>query len=95
MNPVFENYEIPWMDDELSILRDAAQKFFSPQMQPHLDEWEENGIVPLDAVHAEVALIGVGVVRHDTRERDESPGIVWPALLDGEIEEGFELKIEG
>ena len=32
MNPVFENYEIPWMDDELSILRDAAQKFFSTQM---------------------------------------------------------------
>ncbi len=49
MNPIFENYEIPWMDDELSILRDAAQKFFSTQMQPHLDEWEENGIVPLDA----------------------------------------------
>ena len=49
MTTVFENYQSPWLTDELSILRDAASKFFTSELQPQAEQWEEDGIVPLEA----------------------------------------------
>ena len=41
----------------------------------------------LHAVHAAVALAGVGIAREDHRQRDEAAAILRPALQDGVIEE--------
>ena len=49
MTAIFENYESPWLNDELLILQDAARKFFASEMQPHNEAWEEAGVVSLDA----------------------------------------------
>ena len=49
MTAIYENYESPWMDDELSILRDAANRFFSTEFVPHKDRWIEQGKVDRDA----------------------------------------------
>ena len=49
MTAIFENYESPWLTEELTMLQDAARKFFTTEMQPHNDEWDEAGVVPLDA----------------------------------------------
>lgn len=45
MTDLFENYSPPWMDEELSILRDAARKFFTAELAPQQETWEANGIV--------------------------------------------------
>lgn len=45
MTDLFENYSPPWMDEELSILRDAARKFFTTELAPQQETWEANGIV--------------------------------------------------
>lgn len=45
----FENYQRPWMDDELRILRDAVRKFFEKEFAPHMERWEKQGIVDRDA----------------------------------------------
>ncbi|MDB6018182.1 MAG: hypothetical protein JWR19_2671 [Pedosphaera sp.] len=44
-------------------------------------------VVNLDAIHAEVAVAGVGVAGDDARESDEPTAIEGPTLLDGEIQE--------
>ncbi len=46
------------------------------------------GVVNLDAIHAEVAVAGVGVAGDDAGERDETAAVQRPAFLDGQIEEG-------
>ncbi len=43
------HYESPWMNDELRILRDAAEKFFEKEFLPHSARWDEQGIVDRDA----------------------------------------------
>jgi hypothetical protein len=49
-------------------------------------------VVNLDAIHADVAFAGVGVFGDDARERDEAAAVEGPALLDGEVEEGWRLR---
>ena len=43
------HYESPWMNDELRILRDAAEKFFEKEFLPHSARWDEQGVVDRDA----------------------------------------------
>lgn len=33
-------------DDDLNVFRDQVRKFFAAELVPHLDQWEEDGIVP-------------------------------------------------
>ena len=49
MTDLFENYSSPWMNDELTMLRDAARKFFTSELAPQQERWEANGIVDRDA----------------------------------------------
>jgi hypothetical protein len=46
------------------------------------------GVVDLEAIHAQVALAGVGVAGGHAGESDEASGVLGPALQDGEVEEG-------
>ncbi|MEE2785247.1 MAG: acyl-CoA dehydrogenase family protein [Pseudomonadota bacterium] len=48
MTAIFENYESPWLNEELRILQDAAAKFFKTEFTPHLDRWEAQGMVDRD-----------------------------------------------
>ncbi|MEM7077669.1 MAG: acyl-CoA dehydrogenase family protein [Pseudomonadota bacterium] len=45
MTAIFENYESPWLNDELRILQDAAAKFFNSEFKPHNESWLANGMV--------------------------------------------------
>ncbi len=49
MTKIFENYESPWLNEELRILQDAAAKFFQTEFSPHYEDWLAAGKVPLDA----------------------------------------------
>ena len=49
MTQIFENYSSPWLNDELSLLRDAAAKFFTTQLAPANERWIEQGQVDRDA----------------------------------------------
>ena len=40
---LYENYQSPWLDDELNILRDAAGKFFDQEFMPERERWLEQG----------------------------------------------------
>ena len=44
-----DNYQSPWLDDELRILQDAAGKFFAQEFAPLNDKWVEQGKVDRDA----------------------------------------------
>jgi acyl-CoA dehydrogenase len=46
---LYENYQSPWLDDELKILQDATAKFFSQEFAPHNDAWIEQGMVDREA----------------------------------------------
>jgi acyl-CoA dehydrogenase len=46
---LYENYESPWLDDELRILRDAAERFFSREFLPNNQRWLEQGKVDREA----------------------------------------------
>ena len=46
---LYENYQSPWLDDELNILRDAAGKFFDQEFVPNLERWLEQGELDRDA----------------------------------------------
>ena len=86
MTAIYENYESPWMDDELSILRDAANRFFSTEFVPHKDRWIEQGKVDRDAWNkaGEAGLLcaeipaqyggGGGDYRHETIVTEEQFG---------------------
>ena len=47
-----QNYESPWMNEELRILRDAARKFFETEFKPHNERWIRQGKVDRDAWNA-------------------------------------------
>ncbi len=49
MTAIFENYESPWLTEELRMLQDAAAKFFATEFQPHYESWVKNGQVDRDA----------------------------------------------
>ena len=44
-------YESPWLNDELRILGDAAEKFFTRELLPHYPRWLKEGVVSRDAWH--------------------------------------------
>jgi acyl-CoA dehydrogenase len=44
-----ENYQSPWLDDELRILQNAAGKFFAQEFAPLNDKWVEQGKVDREA----------------------------------------------
>lgn len=46
---LFENYRSPWINEELTLLQDAARKFFSNEFAPHNERWIEQGEVDRDA----------------------------------------------
>ena len=46
---LYENYETPWLDDELRMLKDAAARFFSREFLPENQRWLEQGQVDRDA----------------------------------------------
>jgi acyl-CoA dehydrogenase len=46
---MFENYQSPWMDEELSIMRDAVRKFFEREFVPQMPKWEKQGFIDRDA----------------------------------------------
>jgi acyl-CoA dehydrogenase len=46
---LYENYQPPWLDEELKILRDAAGKFFAQEFLPHNERWIEQGKVDREA----------------------------------------------
>ncbi len=49
MTAIFENYESPWLTDELRMLQDASARFFATEFQPHYERWLKNGQVDRDA----------------------------------------------
>jgi acyl-CoA dehydrogenase len=49
MTDIFENYESPWLNEELRILQDAAAKFFSTEFKPYYEDWLADGKVPMAA----------------------------------------------
>ena len=40
------DYVSPWMTEELSLLRDAAGRFFEREFAPHEEQWAKDGIMP-------------------------------------------------
>ena len=46
---LLENYESPWMDEELHIMRDAVRKFIEREFIPHMEKWEKQGFVDREA----------------------------------------------
>ena len=52
-------------------------------------------VVNLDAIHADVALAGVGVLRDDAGQGDEASAVERPAFEDGKIEQGRGLSVRG
>ena len=49
MTDLFENYESPWLNEELRILRDAAAKFFTDELKPYNETWIKQGMVDKEA----------------------------------------------
>lgn len=46
---MLENHVSPWMDEELTIMRDSVRKFFEKEFAPHVSKWEKQGFVDRDA----------------------------------------------
>ncbi|MEM7097426.1 MAG: acyl-CoA dehydrogenase family protein [Pseudomonadota bacterium] len=49
MTAIFENYESPWLNEELRILQDAAAKFFADEFKPEYEAWVNDGMVSREA----------------------------------------------
>jgi acyl-CoA dehydrogenase len=43
------NYVSPWMDDELSVLKDAVRQFYTEEFSPNEEKWKSQGMVDRDA----------------------------------------------
>lgn len=46
---MLENHVSPWMDEELTIMRDGVKKFLNKEFVPHVSKWEKQGYVDRDA----------------------------------------------
>jgi acyl-CoA dehydrogenase len=46
---LYENYQSPWLDEELNILRDAAARFFTQEFAPENERWTREGQIDRDA----------------------------------------------
>ena len=49
---LYENYQSPWLNEELKILQDAAGKFFAQEFLPHTEKWTAQGKIDRDAWRA-------------------------------------------
>lgn len=43
------NYNSPWMDEDLRVLRDAVRSFYAKEFVPNYERWMEQGMVDRDA----------------------------------------------
>lgn len=43
------NYQTPWIDEELTIFKDAVGKFFETEFAPNEDRWQEQGMIDRNA----------------------------------------------
>ncbi|MEM8769018.1 MAG: acyl-CoA dehydrogenase family protein [Pseudomonadota bacterium] len=48
-HPLYENYESPWLNEELKILQEAAGRFFDQEFVPENERWLKEGKVDRDA----------------------------------------------
>ncbi|MEQ8952679.1 MAG: acyl-CoA dehydrogenase family protein [Gammaproteobacteria bacterium] len=48
---MLDNYQSPWMDEELTILRESVRRFFDKEFVPHVAKWDKQGYVDRDAWH--------------------------------------------
>lgn len=46
---MLENHVAPWMDEELTIMRDGVKKFLHKEFVPHVEKWEKQGFVDREA----------------------------------------------
>ena len=46
---LLDNYQSPWMNEELLILRDAVRKFVEREFAPNASKWDKQGYVDRDA----------------------------------------------
>ena len=46
---LYENYTSPWLDDELRMLQDAANKFYRQEFLPLNEKWLAQGKLDRDA----------------------------------------------
>ncbi|MDA0687110.1 MAG: acyl-CoA dehydrogenase family protein [Proteobacteria bacterium] len=46
---MLENYQSPWLDEELTIMRDAVRKFIEREFAPRAATWDKQGFVDRDA----------------------------------------------
>lgn len=46
---MFENYNSPWMNEELDIMRDGVRKFFAKVFVPDISKWEKQGSIDKEA----------------------------------------------
>ena len=46
---MLENYQSPWMDEELVIMRDAVRKFLDKEFVPLAEKWDKQGFVDREA----------------------------------------------
>ena len=49
MSALLDNYQSPWMDEELNILRDSVRRFIEREFVPLREKWEKQGKVDRDA----------------------------------------------
>ena len=46
---MLENYQSPWMNEELVIMRDAVRRFLDKEFVPLAEKWDKQGFVDRDA----------------------------------------------
>ena len=46
---LLNKYQPPWMDEELTLLRNAVRRFFEREFVPLMPKWEQQGVVDRDA----------------------------------------------
>ncbi|MFW0788678.1 acyl-CoA dehydrogenase family protein [Gordonia sp. CPCC 205333] len=52
------NSRDPFADDDRAALRELARKFTEKEIQPHIDQWEADGAIPLE-IHKKAADVGL------------------------------------
>ena len=52
-----DNYQSPWLNDELRMLQDAARKFFEQEFAPRNEAWIAQGKVDRDELEAEADVV--------------------------------------
>ena len=48
---LLNNDQSPWMDEELSIMREAVRKFIEKEFSPSAKKWEKQGYIAVSYTH--------------------------------------------